>query len=285
MNEHEIEARLRRALAARASSVEPGAGDVGPLEARATAARRARQRWTVVLSAAAVVLAVAAVAGAVALRDDDPDTEVATEGPTTTAEEPATTSTTTSTTSTSTTAPPLSDDGVQGWPGATSRMFDDPDAAALAFVTDILGFADPALADSTVEGDDAEVVYHPNPRASVNTTLSVHNTGELRGWVVTGLTSNQGSIDDVTFDGTTVTLSGSASAFEAHVTILVLDAEGNVLAESFTMASGSAEQGPYEASIEVEPAAGTPFWVMIAEGDASGEGEFLWAATSSLQDQ
>lgn len=280
----EMEHRLRAVLTSRAASVEPSAADVGAIEARAALARRSMQRRRMVLSIAAVVLVVAAVAGGVLLTGDDDDrAEVATEGEaTTTSLSTTTTSTTTTTTTVATTTstlPPLTDDGVQGWPGNTSRMFDDPEAAALAFVTDELNFAVPTLGDSTVEGVDAMVVYHPRPTASVNTTLVLHDTGSARGWVVTGLTSNEGTIDAVDrVDNRTVTITGRASAFEATVSVFVLDVDGNVLGETFTMAGGSGELEPYEATITAER--GDPFWVMICERDASADGDFVWAATA-----
>jgi hypothetical protein len=274
-----VEDRLRRALTSRADAVEPRAGDVAVLEARAEAARATHRRRLTLLSLAAALAVIAAVAGLlVAVSDDDPE-ELATESPTTTTA-PTTSSTTTST-STSTTV--LQDDGVPGWPGATARVFDNPGAAALNFVTDVLGFAEPHQSSS--EGNDvtdASFTFNPRPTASIATVVDVHNTGPIRGWVVTGARSEQGTIDEFSFDGTTVTLSGSATAFEATVAVLVLDQEGNVLAESFTMAGANGEMGPYQTTIDVDPGAGTPFWVMIGEGDASGEGDMVWAATATL---
>ena len=96
-----------------------------------------------------------------------------------------------------------------------------------------------------------------------------------------GTWSNQGTIDEATLEDP-FTLRGSATAFEATVAVLVLDQEGNVLAETFTNAGSNGEQGPYTAEIDVDPNAGTPFWVMIGEGDASGEGRLLWATTYDL---
>ena len=99
----------------------------------------------------------------------------------------------------------------------------------------------------------------------------MHDTGPVRGWVVTGTSSTEGTIDGVT-SRTTVELSGSATAFEATIAVLVLDQEGNILARDITMAGANGEQGPYNTSISIPADAGTPFWVMIGEGDASGRG-------------
>ena len=273
-----VEARLRQALEHRAASVQPAEGGLTAIEAGVAAERRRRQRRTAVLGLAAGVLVFAAVAAFLNLAGDDDDS-VVTDDPTTTTTE-ATTSTTTTTTTvpttTTTTTVPIDDDGVQGWPGATSRVFDSPEAAALAFTTDVLGFAEPTLAEGTTEGDDAQYVVHPRPTAGISTRILLHHTGDLRGWVVTGATSDQGTIDNLRADGGAVTIDGSATAFEATVAVALLDLEGNFLAEDFTMAGSNGEQGPYATSIGPAPS-GTPHWVLIGEGDASGEGRLSWA--------
>ena len=272
-----IEAVLRRALQARADSVEPKETNVSDIETRADDARRRTQRRRTWLAAAAAVAVVAGIAGIVALNGDDGE-DISTEpaDTTTTTEQ---TTTTSSTSTTSTTA--LEDDQIPGWPGRTARVFDNPEAAALAFATDVLGFPQPAVAEGTTEGTDGQYIVHPRPTAGISTTIRVHDTGPVRGWVVTGASSDQGTIDEVeALD--TFTLSGSATAFEATVTVLVLDQEGNILAESFTNAGANGELGPYTAEIPVDPNAGTPFWVMIAESDASGEGRYVWATTYDL---
>jgi hypothetical protein len=189
--------------------------------------------------------------------------------------EPAPTTTTTSTTV-------IDDDGVPGWPGNTSRMFSDPQAAAFNFVTDVLGLAEPTLAGNAGDGADQTFTFRPRPTAGITTEIAVHDTGSVRGWVVTGVSSPEGTIESASLAGGTVTVSGSATAFEATVTVLVLDQEGNILAETFTMGGANGEQGPYQTTVDVDPGAGTPFWVMIAESDASGEGVYSWATTASL---
>jgi hypothetical protein len=282
-----VEARLRRALEHRAASVQPAEGGLTAIEAGVAAERRRRQRRTAVLGLAAGVLVFAAVAAFLNLAGDDDDS-VVTDDPTTTTTEDTTTTTTTSTTTvpttTTTTTVPIDDDGVQGWPGATSRVFDSPEAAALAFAGDVLGFAEPTLAEGTTEGDDGQYVVHPNPRAAISTRIDVHHTGDLRGWVVTGASSDQGTIDDVQVNGNgTITITGSATAFEATVTVAVLDLEGNILEETFTMAGSNGEQGPYEATIGPAPT-GTPHWILIGEGDASGEGRLLWATLALIDE-
>ena len=134
----------------------------------------------------------------------------------------------------------------------------------------------PTLAEGTTEGDDAQYVVHPRPTAGISTRVLLHHTGDLRGWVVTGATSDQGTIENLRGDGGAVSIYGSATAFEATVAVALLDLEGNFLTEDFTMAGSNGEQGPYATSIGPAPS-GTPFWVLIGEGDASGEGRLSWA--------
>jgi hypothetical protein len=185
-------------------------------------------------------------------------------------------------TTTTTTGP--SDDGIVGWPGPTSRQFETAESAAQAFVTDVLGFADPALADLTEEGSEAQAVYHPRPTASITTTIALHHTGTARGWVVTGVTSDQGSIDSVERQGDDVSVAGLATAFEATVNVRLVDVTGAVLGETTTMAGANGERGPLLAVVHQDRPATGPVYVQIAEGDASGEGAFTWAAWGLVPD-
>jgi hypothetical protein len=279
-DDHEMEQRLTAALEQRASEVQPGPGDLAAVEAAVAAQRARNKRRTALLAAAAVVLVVAGVVAFLNLAGDDGE-DVVTDDPTTTTEATTSTTTTTVPETTTTTTIPEDDDGVLGWPGAVARVFDNPESAALAFATDVLGFADATLAEGTTEGVDAEYVVHPNPNAAISTRIRLHHTGEIRGWVVTSTASAQGTIDGVSIDGGAVTISGSATAFEATVTVALLDLEGNVLAETFTMAGSNGELGPYTASIG-PPTGGTASWVMIGEGDASGQGRLSWATLVPL---
>jgi hypothetical protein len=283
-NDSDIEATLRRALAARADAVEPKETNVSDLEARADDSRRRTQRRRTWLAAAAVVLLIAGVVGVLALGGDDGEDDLSTEPPETTTTTEQETTTTSSTTSTTV----LEDDGVLGWPGLTSRVFDNPEAAVLAFATDVLGFAEPTISESSTgsssggaSGSYSDYVVHPRPTAGVSTSIRVHDTGPIRGWVVTGTKSDQGTIDEATLTDP-FTISGSATAFEATLSVFVVDQEGNVLAETTTMAGANGEQGPYTAEIDVDTDAGTPFWIMIGEADASGEGRLVWATTYDL---
>lgn len=187
-------------------------------------------------------------------------------------------------TTTTTTGP--TDDGVQGWPGPTSRQFDTAESAAQAFVTDVLGFADPALADLTEEGSEAQAVYHPRPTASITTTISLHHTGTARGWVVTGTTSDQGTIDEATLESDNLVVRGVSTAFEAQIQVVVLYLDGTVVTETYAMGGANGALGPFEAQLELfHWAAETPALILIGEIDNVGDdGRYAWATITRLDE-
>jgi hypothetical protein len=183
-------------------------------------------------------------------------------------------------TTTTTTGP--TDDGVQGWPGATSRHFDNAEAAATAFVTEVLGFAQPTMVGASATPSDTGFEFSPRPSATITTIVTVHDTGTGRGFVVTGVQSDQGTIDTVTRNGDDVTVTGSATAFEAQINVRLYDAQGDVLGETTAFAGANGEIGPFEVTIRQDVTADGPVYVQIAEGDASGEGQFTWATWAEV---
>lgn len=180
---------------------------------------------------------------------------------------------------------PGSDDGVPGWPGAVARRFDDPESAAIAFVTDVLGFGEPTLQGSVPVSDvEVEVTLTSNPQSRATTTVTVHDTGDARGWVVRSSTASNGVIERFTVNAdvpSTITVVGTATAFEATVNVRVLDAEGNVLGETTAQAGANGEVGAFEAPVPFDPT-GEPFFVQVAEGDASGRSLFSWGVVRPL---
>ena len=274
-----VEARLRQALEHRAASVQPAEGGLTAIEAGVAAERRRRQRRTAVLGLAAGVVVFAAVAAFLNLAGDDDDS-VVTDDPTTTTTEAttSTTSTTLPTTTTTTTTIPIDDDGVQGWPGATSRVFDNPEAAALAFTTDVLGFAEPDPRRGHHRGRRCPVRRPPTAHRRHLHPHPLHDTGDLRGWVVTGRDQRPGHHRRASAPTSArSSIAGSATAFEATVAVALLDLEGNFLAEDFTDGGQQRRAGPVHHLHRPGRPSGTPFWVLIGEGDASGEGRLSWA--------
>lgn len=80
----------------------------------------------------------------------------------------------------------------------------------------------------------------------------------------------------------TVTLSGTATAFEATVLWSVLDADGTTVAEGFTMAGANGEYGPWTVPVELSP--GT-YTAVLQAPDMAGEGDTsppIWEATTTF---
>lgn len=162
-------------------------------------------------------------------------------------------------------------DGVRGWPGGDDIGFAGVAEAALAFATEVLGFAEPTV--GAVDGGDVEV--RSRPSAGAVTTIGVSIDSDHR---VLCARSDQGSIDGLAWNGTGVIVSGTATAFEATLTIQALALDGTVLAQTYTQAGANGEMAPYAATLDLPPSG--PGFVLIGEGDASGEGRFTWAAVT-----
>ena len=148
-----------------------------------------------------------------------------------------------------------------GWPGD-----------ALGFANDVLDLPDPVV----VEENGVEVTVQSRPSGGPRTTVVVVD-GTVR-----CATSDQGTIDEIQHAASAraVTVSGSATAFEATLTVQLLALDGTVITEQQTMSGSNGEQGPYTATLAYE---GTPpAFVLIAEGDASGEGRFVWGTLRQL---
>ena len=81
----------------------------------------------------------------------------------------------------------------------------------------------------------------------------------------------------------TVTLSGTATAFEATVNWEVLGEGGVVVAEGFTMAGSNGEYGPWTAPVELSPGAYTAvLWADNMAGSDEGPGPRLWEETKTF---
>jgi hypothetical protein len=297
--EDPTEARLRAALASRAAHVDAVTQDPGPdLVVAGRTAGRTRPRWLAPMAVAASIVVVGALV-AVALRRGDErgvdvgagssTTEVTEEATTTTEPEPATTTpsvvptnptiaattTTRRPTTTTTTVPP--DGSIAGWPAKGSTRYPTAKAAATAFVTNVLGFAKPTLkrqsSESVPVGGTATVTFTPRSTAGATTTvLAIRNGGSS--WLIRGATSGQGTIDRSTFGAGRIDVAGKASAFEATVAVRALKLDGTTLGSDIAM-GGSAEQLPYEGGVSYT--GGPAAFVLVGEGDASGQGDLVWA--------
>jgi len=70
-----------------------------------------------------------------------------------------------------------------------------------------------------------------------------------------------------------ITITGSADVFEATVNIRVLDANGEVLAESFAMATcGTGCRGRYQVTLDYTPKRLQDVTLLVHDDDAAGTG-------------
>jgi hypothetical protein len=100
----------------------------------------------------------------------------------------------------------------------------------------------------------------------------VRNGG--RSWVVRGASSNQGSIAKAAFAPGRIDVEGKASAFEATVAVRALTLGGKTLGSDIAM-GGSSGQMPYKGGVSYT--GGPAAFVLVGEGDASGQGDLVWA--------
>ncbi|MFC3687881.1 Gmad2 immunoglobulin-like domain-containing protein [Aquipuribacter hungaricus] len=81
----------------------------------------------------------------------------------------------------------------------------------------------------------------------------------------------------------TVTLSGTATAFEGSVSWVVQDADGTAVAEGATQSGSNGDYGPWTVPVELPP--GTWTVVLRAEnmaGEAEGPGPWLWEDSTTF---
>lgn len=79
-----------------------------------------------------------------------------------------------------------------------------------------------------------------------------------------------------------LTVSGTATAFEGTVTWLVTSPDGMVVAEGFTSAGANGEYGPFQFTVDLSPG---PYVITVREDSAASPGEgvpVLWQETRSV---
>lgn len=216
-----------------------------------------RRRWYYVLGALAIAV-VAAVVLAVVITSDD-DEEGAPPGPTTTTVPVTTTEADTDGegTVTSTTAAPAVDRSTAIWPVAGSGdRFDDPVDAARDFAVRFLAFPEPRVGEFQ-RGDSrsGEVEIRPTADGPVTTVMLRQLTGE-ESWSVLGVATTDLEVtapragDEIR---SPVAVTGSALAFEGHVTVQVRqDGDADPLGEGFVTGGGDVVR-PFAGSVGFDP--------------------------------
>jgi hypothetical protein len=290
-----IEDRLRRALDARTSSVEPADDGIERiteklLDQRSDPGPRpggtGPRPWF--LAAAAAVLVAAVAGGFLAFRGDDPH-EIGTAEPDTT-EAPTTTTapstsgstvpstpstagaTTTTTTvpSTSTTTSTPATPGVPAdviaqaaWPRPSSEVrFDDPAAAANSFARYYVRFAAPVVGAFRAGDSRSGEVPVQARTGGPETTVLVRRLSDDHWYVVGASTAD--IVVDAPANGATLAcpqpVRGRALAFEGTVQVQIdgyqPDGDRVALGEGFVTGSGSPPAGPFTGSIPCTRAGG-----------------------------
>jgi hypothetical protein len=248
------EDRLRAAIAARTSRVEPSPDALHHIEEQLMDAQRDTNRTRVLIGLGSAAAAAALVFGVLAVTGDD-DENVNANDDTTTTTEPATTETTEDTTTTTTGITPAIDPALAVWPRTTtSQRFEDPVSAAHSFVVDFVGFADPVMGEFQ-QGDARSGEVPVQPRADGPVTTVLVRQLEDDSWFVIGSTT-----DDITLDqpevgddiDCPVRLTGEALAFEGHVDVAIRDDVSDEPIGTGFVTGGGGPSAPFDGEVECD---------------------------------
>jgi hypothetical protein len=247
------EDRLRQAIEARTSRVEPSAGALQNIQETLMDAQQHdnRKRLVIGLGAAAAIAAV--VVGALVLTGGDDDDPVVSEDTTTTTTTESTTTTTESTTTT-TIGFQTVDPAVPVFPDpTTSQRFDAPEPAALAFITDLVGFTSPVMGEFA-QGDSRSGEIEVRPFADGAPTTVLLRQLEDDTWFVIGATTDSIRLETPA-SGDTISspqsLAGMAYAFEGTVDVrLYVDGTQEPVGQTFVTGRGDGVLGDFTGTLE-----------------------------------
>jgi hypothetical protein len=270
------EDRLRDAIAARTSRVEPSADALNTIEEKLMDAQNDDRRKRVLLGLGAAAAVVAVVVGVLAITRDDDKEPVATEDGTTTSE-PSTTTTEGSTT-TDTTAPPFQgvDPDQPVFPDpTTSRRFEDPVAVATAFATDMVGFSDPVVGPFQ-QGDNRSGEVEVRAFADGAPTVVLVRQLEDDAWWVIGATTDSIRLTTPEARSTIASpqpLEGMAYAFEGHVAVrLFVDGTQEPAGETFVTGRGDGVLGDFTGELTFDDPTGATHGVLVLNGSSGEDG-------------
>lgn len=275
-----LDERLRSAITARTSGIEPGPDGLDRIQEKLMDTERDTNRTRLLLALGSVAAAVAVVVAVIALNDDDTRT-IDTADTTTTAPEPSTTTSTSESTTTSA-VPADVDPGPAVFPDpTTSRRFDEPAAVAHAFATDLLGFRDPVVSDF-MQGDSRSGEVEVRAFAQGNPTTVLVRQLEDDTWFVIGAVVESIRLDEPEQGATIASpqaLKGAAFAFEGTVNVrLFVDGVVEPIAETFVTGRGDGELGDFTGELVFDLPAGAQHGVLVLF-EASAEDGATVAAT------
>jgi Immunoglobulin-like domain of bacterial spore germination len=271
------EDRLRQAIEARASRVEPSADALSRIEEKLMDAQRSDNRRRVLLGLGAAAAVVAIVVGAVVLTGDD-DEPVSSDDTTTTTSE--STTTTTESTTTTTTFQGVDPD-VPVYPDpTTSQRFDDPSAAALGFAT-FAGYREPIIGELQ-QGDSrsGEIEVRAFPQGAP--TLVLLRQLEDDAWYVIGVTTDSIVLTTPQIGDTLTSpqpLEGQAYAFEGTVQVrLFADGVQEPIGETFVTGRGDGVLGEFTGEIEFTNDTGATHGVLLLLSEGGEDGSTIEAS-------
>jgi hypothetical protein len=274
------EDRLRQAIEARTSRVEPSADALSHIEEKLMDAQRSNNRKRVLLGLGAAAAVVAVVLAALVVADDDDP--VSSENTTTTSSTTTSSSTTTTEPSTTTTTFEGVDRDVTVFPDpTTSQRFDDPQSVSRAFAADLVGFSEPVVGDFQ-QGDsrsgEVEVRSFPQGAPMVVMVRQLEDDH----WYVVGAATDSIQLTTPS-SGDTITspqpLEGQAYAFEGTVHVrLFVDGVQEPVAETFVTGRGDGVLGPFSGELEFADTTGATHGVLVLNGSSGEDGSATEAA-------
>jgi hypothetical protein len=285
------EDRIRQALNARASSVEPSPDGLDKIQERLMESERStlnRNRMLIGLgSAAAVLLIVLAIV--IFTKDDNKVATVTSSS--TSSTEPTTTSTSTTATTGTSVPPPTSttnpapgklDASVPLYPVPSNGLrYDDPKQAATDFAQEILGFSR-LVVGSFQQGDSrsGEVQVRRTSTGSV-TTILLRKLEDDHWWVIGANTDN--IVLTSPANRATVTspvhLTGKSIAFEAVVNVSIYaDAAKKLVVGEGTVMGGGTEVQPFAGDVAYDlMGSGAKYGVVVLYTQSAEDGTVVEA--------
>ena len=201
------------------------------------------------------------IVGVLALTDGDDEQVDAAD--TTTTTEPTTTSESTTTSTLATEVDPAA----PMFPDpATSRRFESPEALAMSFAVDVLGFGDP-LIGPYASGDSRSGEVEVRAFAEGNPTTVLVRQLEDDTWFVLGAATESIRLDTPAASATITSpqpLEGAASAFEGNVAVrLFVDGVIDPIAETFVTGRGDGVLGDFSGEITFDLPAGARYGTLL----------------------
>jgi hypothetical protein len=268
------EDRLRKAMEARASRIEPSPGGLSHIEEKLMDAQRSDTRKRVWLGLGAAAAVVALVIGVVALTGDDED-PVSSGDPTTSETTSTTEDTTTTEETTTTTTFETVDPALSVFPDpTTSQRFDNPVAAAQAFAT-FVGYTAPILGEFQ-QGDSRSGEVELRAHAEGAPSIVLVRQLEDDAWFVIGVTTDAIRLSTPQ-PGDTLTspqpLEGQAYAYEGNVVVrLYADGVQEPIGMTFVTGRGDGVLGEFSGDLTFTNATDAAYGVLVLNGTSGEDG-------------